>query len=345
MGDIRFAVIGLGIGALHLDAIKQQKGAVATALCDLNEQALKEKAQEYDVAFTCTDYHELLTRDDVDAVCVTTPDHLHRDMVVELLAAGKHVLCEKPLALNSDDCKAMIEAAGKSEAYLMVGQVCRMTPAFAYAKQLIDEGVIGELFFVESEYAHDYSHMGKCWRNDPEINRHPFTGGGCHAVDLVRWIAGDPIEVYGITNKKVLTDWPCDDSAIAVLKLPNDVMGKVFVSTGCKRNYTMRSLFYGTKGTLVTDNTSSTVSIFKEEFEGKTSSWDRGMENIEMKLSIEINNHNIPAEIREFCDVINGKQELKLTGYEGAATVAVCEAVIESAATGMPQKVKYLHKS
>lgn len=345
MGDIRFAVIGLGIGRLHLEAIKEQKGAVVTALCDIDKENLKAKAAEYGVPFTCTDYRELLTRDDVDAVCVTTPDHLHRDMVAELLAAGKHVLCEKPLALNSDDCKAMIDAAEKSDAYLMVGQVCRMTPSFANAKQLVDDGVIGELFFVESEYAHDYSHMGDCWRKDPAIKRHPITGGGCHAVDLLRWIAGNPTEVYGVTNKKVLTDWPCDDSGIAILKFPNNVMGKVFVSTGCKRNYTMRTLLYGTKGTIIMDNTSSTMSIFQEEFEGKRSSWDRGMENIEMKISIEVNNHNIPAEIREFCDVINGKQPLELTGYEGAATVAVCEAIIESAATGMPQKVKYLYKS
>lgn len=345
MEKIRFAVIGLSIGLLHLDAIKHQKGAVCTAICDLDEKLLNEKADEYEVPFKCTDWRELLTRDDIDAVCVTTPDHLHREMVEAFLAIGKHVLCEKPLALHEEDCKAMIDAAEKSDAYLMVGQVCRMTPAFVYAKQLVDEGVIGELFFVESEYAHDYSHIGNGWRNSHEIKRHPFTGGGCHAVDLLRWIVGDPTEVYGLTNKKVLTDWPCDDSGIAVMKFPNNVMGKVFVSTGCKRNYTMRTVLYGTKGTIITDNTSPTVSLFKEEVEGKTSMFGRTMENVEMKLSIKIDNHNMPGEIKEFCDVINGKQELLLSGYQGAATVAVCEAVIESARTGMPQKVKYLHKA
>lgn len=341
MDKIRFAVVGLGIGILHIEGILKNEDAELIALCDTNEEKLKDNAQKYNVPVICTDYRELLSRDDIDAVCVTTPDHLHRDMVVDFLKAGKHVLCEKPLALNADDCNAMIDASDSSGAILMVGQVCRMTPSFAYAKKLIDEGEIGDLIFVESEYAHDYSHMKNNWRKSFEHPRHPFTGGGCHAVDLLRWIAGNPTEVYGITNKKVLKDWPCDDSAICVMKFPDDVMGKVFVSTGCKRNYTMRTALYGTKGTIITDNTSSTVSLFKEEFCGETKAFGRTLENVEMKLSIEINNHNVPKEIDEFCDVILGRQELKLSGREGASTVAVCEAVIASAASGMPQKVKY----
>ena len=342
MKKIRFAVIGLGIGLLHLDAIAHQKNAEIVALCDIDEDRVREKAEEYAVPFYCKDYGELVKHDNIDAVCIATPDFLHKQMVIDFLEAGKHVLCEKPLALSSEDCKEIIEVAESGEAKLMVGQVCRLTPSFVYAKELLDAGVIGDLFFIESEYVHDYAHMGKCWRNDPQNPRHPFIGGGCHPVDLLRWIAGNPEEVYGLTNKKVLTDWPCDDSCIAVFKFADNVMGKIFVSTGCKRNYSMRTVIYGTKGTVIADNTSSTVSLFQEKFEEVTGVFDRTMENIEMKLSIDINNHNIAGEIDEFCSVILGEKELRLSGREGAATVAVCEAVIASAASGMPRKVTYL---
>lgn len=73
------------------------------------------------------------------------------------LAAKKHVLCEKPMALKLDECSEMIAAAKAAETKMMVGQICRYTPGFVEAKKLIDRGEIGELFFVETEYAHDYS--------------------------------------------------------------------------------------------------------------------------------------------------------------------------------------------
>ena len=159
-----------------------------------------------------------MERDDVDAVVVATPDQLHREMTMAALGAGKHVLCEKPMALTLEDCQAMIDASRNTDRKLMIGQICRFTPGFMRAKQLIDNGEIGELFFVESEYAHDYSKIPGTfsnWRLDPL--RHGFLGGGCHAVDLVRWIAGNPYEVAAFANKKMLTDWPTDDCTIAIM--------------------------------------------------------------------------------------------------------------------------------
>jgi predicted dehydrogenase len=86
------------------------------------------------------------------------------------------------------------------------------------------------------------------WRRDPKIMRYGFVGGGCHAVDLIRWIAGNPSEVSAYGNQKYLTDWPpILDAIMAIYRLPNDTIGKVFCSIGCKRPYTMRTVIYGTK--------------------------------------------------------------------------------------------------
>ena len=343
MEKIRFAVIGVGCGELHMKGVLDNVDAELVALCDIDVERMNKVASKYGFKALYTDYHDFLNKDIIDAVCITTPDQIHREMVVEFLNAGINVLCEKPLALHSEDCAAMLEASEKSGAKLMVGQVCRKTPGFIKAKEIVDQGLIGELLFVESEYAHDYSGLPLHWRNDKENPRHPVTGGGCHAVDLLRWIAGDPIEAYAYSNKKSLNDtWPCDDTAISVLKFPNDVMGKVFVSTGCKRDYTMRTVLYGTKGTVITDNTSPTLSLYMSEFEGKKEFLGREMKEIALKIPIEVNNHNVCAEVDDFVDVLLGRKPLEIPGSEGAATVAVCEAIIASAASGKVEKVEYL---
>lgn len=344
MNKLKFAVVGVSVhGRRHVEGILSNKDSELIAICDTDEKTLNDVGDMYGIANRVKDYRELVDKNLIDAVCIITPDQIHREMVVRFLNAGIHVLCEKPLALHSDECAAMLEAEAKSDAILMVGQVCRKTPGFVKAKEIVDAGMIGDLLFVESEYAHDYSRMPPHWRTDKENPRHPVTGGGCHAVDLLRWIAGDPIEAYAYTNKKSLDDiWPCDDSAIAVLKFPNDVMGKVFVSTGCKRAYTMRTVLYGTKGTIITDNKNPVLTLYLEEFEGRRTFLGAAMEDIALSIPVQLADHNVGAEIDDFIEVLLGKKELEITGAEGAATVSVCEAIIASAASGQPEKIQYL---
>lgn len=341
---IRIGVIGCGnFGNVHMKAIVPQKNAELVAICDVNEENLKLRAKQYDISEeNCyTDYKELLKRDDIDAITVPLPDQAHRQITVDALHAGKHVFCEKPMALTSEDCKAMIQAQRDTGKHLMIGQVCRYAPSFNKAKELILEGEIGELFFVESEYAHDYSKIGGegGWRVTPE--RQPIIGGGCHAVDLLRWIAGNPSEVFAYANRKVLKDWPVNDCFIAVMKFPNDVVGKVFTSIGCKRPYTMRTVLYGSKGTIICDNTSSHLSLFKSEMGGSEEYKGSSQQEVEIKIPVVLNSHNAVGEIEEFCDVILSGREMVMNGEEGAATVAVCEAIVNSAATGQSISLDY----
>lgn len=223
----------------------------------------------------------------------------------------------------------------------MIGQICRYTDSFVKAKKLVEDGEIGELFFVESEYAHDYSKIGGVggWRVTPE--RHPIIGGGCHAVDLLRWIAGNPTEVTAYANNKVLTDWPIMDCTVGLLKFPNNVIGKVMTSVGCKRNYTMRTVLYGTQGTIVVDNTSNTLSVFKESFRGEDSYCDASQQTVEMKIPVRVNNHNTAAEIGDFCRCILEGTPVPTDGIEGAATISACLAIVESAKTGERVSINY----
>lgn len=333
---INIAVIGCSImGQRHMKAVVEKKSACLYAVCDINRERAEEAKEKFCAKLAVTDYKELVNNPQVDAVVLVTPDQIHCEMTTAFLYAGKDVLCEKPMALVLEECEEMMRAERESGRRLMIGQLCRYTPSFLMAKQLVDEGRIGELCFVESEYAHNYQRTrgANDWRVCPE--RHSFIGGGCHAVDLLRWIAGDPTEVYAISNHKVLMDWPSDDFTIAIYKFPNNVAGKVFVSSGCKRNYTMRSLFYGTKGTIICDNTSPTIQLFEDDEE-------KGRKYTEaLMIPVEISNHNVSEEIDFFVDALVNGTSMPVSSMEGASSVAACCATVDAAKSGEIVKIKY----
>ena len=344
---LRYAIVGCGnFGKQHLDAIMTVSGIEVVALCDIHIESCEKRKEEFGLSAKCyTDHKEMLKCEKIDVVTVASSDKAHKDATVDSLRAGCHVLCEKPMALFTEECEEMVKAADESGKLLMVGQVCRYAPGFVKAKSLVEKGVIGELYFVESEYAHDY--LGRegvdGWRADKD--REPIIGGACHAIDLLRWIAGDPIETSAYSNHKMLKSWPVNDTTVAIMKFPGDVIGKVFTSIGCKRDYTMRTVLYGTKGTIIVNNTDPYLTLYLDKIEGAPFA-DGQLEGTEEKLirhliKVSINNHNVAAEHRQMLDSVLNGTPLITTGREGARTVAVCRAVVESAKTGMPVKIKY----
>ena len=332
---LRYALVGCGsFGNVHLSTMIKIPGTEVVALCDIHPESCQLLKERYGLenASCYTDYRELLEKETVDVVAVVTSDKAHRDVTIAALRAGCHVICEKPMSLFTEDCAEMVHTADEMGKLLMVGQVCRCAPGFVKAKELVDAGTIGELYYVESEYAHDYTNIKGVdnWRVDPD--REPIIGGACHAIDLLRWIAGDPTDTTAYSNHKVLTDWPVDDTTIAIFKFPNQVIGKVFTSIGCKRNYTMRTVLYGDKGTIIVNNTDPELELFRLQPNGSSAG---------QKIPLEINNHNVQAEHEILRDAILNGTPLVTTGREGARTVAVCRAVVESAETGVPVQIRY----
>ena len=192
---IKVGLIGCGkIGQVrHLPEYAAHPDCKITALYDINLERAKELAVKYGA--TAYDSVEALLASDVEAVSVCSSNTSHAEITIAALKAGKHVLCEKPMATTLEDSEAMVAAAKEAGKRLMIGQNQRLAGAHKKAKELIDAGTIGELYFVESEYAHDY--LGRegvdGWRADKD--REPIIGGACHAIDLLRWIAGDPIDI------------------------------------------------------------------------------------------------------------------------------------------------------
>jgi myo-inositol 2-dehydrogenase/D-chiro-inositol 1-dehydrogenase len=330
--QLNVGVIGLGMGEFHL------KGAIAYGanigmICDTDPEKLKKVGEEQGIPEDrrTVDYMDIVNNKEINAVIIATPDQLHREQVAACLGAGKHILCEKPLALTREEICDIVNAVRSHPACkFMIGQICRFTPAFVQAKRYIEEGKIGEIYFAESEYAHDYLSMfekdAKNWRSDPK--RNGVVGGGCHAVDLLRWLIGsDPCEIYAYGTHKLLPYVEYDDANLAMMKFPGDVMGKVFVSTGCKRDYTMRTCVYGTKGTLVFDNKSENMTVYFADDEGHGA-------NTPQSVPVEVNNHNAAEEFKVFADALVNGTEIETDVIEGAKTVAACLAIVESSKTG-----------
>ena len=333
-------VVGLGMGALHLKGAIDY-GAEIGMICDVDKARLSKVGNENNIPKErqTTDFYDVVNNKNINAVIIATPDAQHRCQVEECLKAGKHVLCEKPLALTREDISAMVAAEREHpECKLMIGQICRFTPSFIKAKEYIDNGDIGEIYFIESEYAHDYMHMfeenPKNWRADPI--RNGVVGGGCHAVDLIRWLCGkDPYEVYAYGTHKLLPEVSYDDANLAIMKLPGDIMAKVFVSTGCKRDYTMRTCVYGTKGTLIFDNTSDTMRVHLADESG------HGAE-VGAYVPVKVNNHNAKEEFKAFADALICGSLIETPIIEGAKTVAVCLAIVESSRSGRAVSPDYI---
>jgi len=345
---LNYALVGCGgFGGSHLIALTSMEHTKIVALCDVHMEQCEKKKEEFRLNANCyTDMDEMLNNEDIDVVVVATSDKGHMPCTIKALEAGKHVMCEKPMSLFVDECEKMVKAADESGKLLMVGQVCRCAPAFVKTKEIIESGLIGDLYFVESEYAHDYLNVRGVddWRVDAD--REPIIGGACHAIDLLRWLAGDPTETSAFSNHKMLPGWPVNDTTVAILKFPNDVIGKVFTSLGCKRNYTMRTVVYGTKGTIIVDNTSSEFQLFLEKDDSRDmfaggyfgENAERGIKHC---IKVPVNNHNVKAEHQQLREAILENKPLITTGREGARTVTVCRAIVESAKIGNTVKIKY----
>lgn len=343
MKKLQYAIVGCGsFGKSHLKALIQMEQVEIIALCDIHIEAAEEKKAFFGLNACCyCDYRELLEKEKPDVLAVVTSDQSHCEITIAALRAGCHVLCEKPMALVLEECEKMVQTAKECGKLLMIGQICRYTPGFAKAKELIESGVIGELTFLESEYAHDYADPklkgADGWRATPE--RHPIIGGACHAIDLLRWIAGDPIETFAYSNKKLLPDWPVNDNTIAIMKFPNEVLGKVFTSISCKRNYTMRTCIYGTKGTIIVNNTDPFLTLYLDQGEGTPDLLnDKGVAH---RIKVALNNHNVAEEHRQVVAALLHGAPLLTPGEEGARTVAVCTAIVESANSGAPVEIHY----
>lgn len=190
---MRVAVIGAGtISKRHLQAYNATPGVTVAAICDLNEARAREFAQEYGVEKVFSDYHEVLNDPTIDAVSIATPTFTHGKIVGEALAAGKHVLCEKPPALTYEEALQNEEAAKRSGKVLMYGFVVRFMEYSKYLKEYIDAGRMGEIYYAETSRMSNTSNLGGWFRDKTKSGGGMLMDAAIHQLDLLLWLMGYP---------------------------------------------------------------------------------------------------------------------------------------------------------
>lgn len=199
MDQIGIGAIGCGgIANAHLPAYRDVDTLRTVAVCDIDEDAARERAEEFDVPAVYTNWRELLEDEQVDAVSVLLPHHLHRDVAVAAAEAGRHVLCEKPMATSLEETDEMIAAAEEAGVVLMVGQILRFRAANIRAREHIRNGTIGEVRNVLRRRLSRSEGFRSEWARKPdEAGGWVLYGFGAHEVDMILWLNdGEAGDVY-----------------------------------------------------------------------------------------------------------------------------------------------------
>ena len=199
---LKVGVIGTGfIGPAHIEASRRTFLAEVVSLADINEEVAREKANQYAVKKYYGDYRDLLQDEEVEVVHICTPNYLHYQMSKDALLAGKHVVCEKPLAMNRQEAEELVELADKKGLVNAVHFNIRYYPLVREAHEMVKEGEVGKVLAIHGSYLQDwlFYETDYNWRLEPELRgeSRAIADVGSHWLDLVEYVTQKKIaEVF-----------------------------------------------------------------------------------------------------------------------------------------------------
>lgn len=333
---IKVAFVGLGYwGPNLLRNLSALEDVEITVLCDFDLKRLESLRQRYcPAARAISDYHALADDPDVDAVVIATPIRTHYELGSFLLAAGKHIFIEKPLARTTAECQSLIDLAERHRRVLMVGHVFEFNAAVQRIKQYIDEGELGKLFYV-------YSQRVNLGRIQHDVNA--LWSFAPHDVSIMNyWFGQEPVRVsargFSYLNPAI------EDVVFMTLEYPNGVGAHLHLGWLDPRKVRLMSLV-GSKKMLVYDDVS---------LDGKIQLYDKGVADLddflespetfaEFQFSIRAGDLVIPtlqfseplqSECRHFIDCIQQGRTPLTDGWDGLRVVKVLEAAEQSLKNG-----------
>src|SRR5712691_1515246 len=246
---MQFGLIGAGcIGQLRAQALAKMPGTKLVAVADVDQERAA-RVTGAARARVCKGVAELVAADEIEAVIVSTPPQFHEEAVLAALAAGKHVLCEKPLSNSLDACRRMVEAARENGKILTTGFNHRYFPAIRFLKRTLADGVIGKLDHVRAFAGHEgLSQFRAPWEYDKAV----IGGGalmdvGIHLIDLTAYILGDVRDVFGITSNRVW-NLPGEDNGFALLRSQNGTVATLHATWSEWKGYRFHVEAYGDRG-------------------------------------------------------------------------------------------------
>lgn len=256
MSKIKVGVIGCGSIAKHrhIPEHAANENVEIVAFCDIVEERAQEYADQYN-AKAYTSFEELLKNEEVDAVSVCTPNSLHAPISIAALNAGKHVLCEKPMATSAEEADAMIAAAEKNGKKLMIAHNQRFVASHAKARSIIESGALGKIYSFRTAFGHggpeNWSADGSnSWFFKKEL---AFIGAmgdlGVHKTDLLRYLIGEEFtEVAAFVEGSAKENSTVDDNAVCILKSESGMIGTLAASWAYNGGEDNSTVFYAENG-------------------------------------------------------------------------------------------------
>ena len=249
-------VIGAGrAGLIHsFNFAKGIKNARLTAIVDPNRETAEQACRELELDLYYQDYRQALEDDQVDAVVIVTPTDYHRDIVVAAADAGKHILCEKPMAMTVAECDEMIAAAENNNVVLQIGFMRRFDQSFVYAREQIRQGAIGDVVLVKSLTRGPS--IPQRWQYDIAKSNGPLAEVNSHDIDTLRWFTESEFEqVYAIAGNyrcpEARDEFPdFYDNVVMTATFSNGMQGSIDGAVSVRYGYDARLEVVGTEGVL-----------------------------------------------------------------------------------------------
>jgi predicted dehydrogenase len=344
--QIKVGIIGTGgISHFHAQGYKQLEHVDLYAVCDLNEERAKAFAEKYGVQRVYTSYDEMLALSELEAVSVCTWNNAHASASIAALKAGKHVLCEKPMAMNTREALNMAKAAEEAGKLLMVGFVRRFGRDESIVKDFISSGQLGDIYYAKASYLRRCGNPGG-WFSD--IQR---SGGGAlidlgvHVIDLVRYLMGKPkvVSVTGVTFNNIgsrghikgfdrykASDYSefsnVEDMAAALIRFDNGAILNVETSFSLNIKEDSGNIeLFGTKSGIKMD---PKLEIFTE--------MENYLVDITPRISQDADRFSkiFSNETAHFVDCVMNGTECLTPAADGVELMRILDAVYESSRTG-----------
>ncbi|GFZ80110.1 dehydrogenase [Paenibacillus marchantiophytorum] len=328
---MKVAIVGCGgMGNVHALSYMNMPNVTLVGVCDVDF----ELAQELSMKTGAAAYHSfeaMLNETDFDVVSVTLPSFLHKEYTLKAAQAGKHVICEKPLALNLEDAAAMIQSCEQNGVHLFVGHVVRFFPEYVQMKQAIDEGKLGRVGVVHAKRIGSHPGDVKPWFKDADKSGGVIADLMIHDIDFLRWAVGDVKSVYGLNHRVNEMDY-----ALVTLVFENGAVANLEAFWGYHGPFQTAVEIAGSKGLIRSDSQkSSSLQICK----APSSSEERRFAEVPQSPGFS---SPYELELAHFIQCIREGSEPIVSANDAYKALEITMAALESVQTG---KSVYLQPS
>ena len=343
---MKFVVIGAGtIGQLRAQSIRSNGETELLGVAD-PVAANAERAVSGTSAKAVSDWRAALDLPGVEAVIVSSPIQYHEEAVVAALAAGKHVLCEKPLGNTVESCRRMLEASRAAQRTLATGFNHRYYPSMKFLKQAVDDGRIGVVDHLRIFGGHDGLHN---FRADWQY-KSPVSGGGAmmdvgiHMTDLARFVLGEVSEVYGVASNRIWQVPGSEDNALAIFKSPAGIPAMYHATWTEWKGYRFFVEVYGDRGMVRGYYAPMQNLLITQEKPGAPRKKTRKiypeiMVREKLKSWTSTALLSFEEELSDFLRMVRGEKTSLADGVAGFRAVEMAHAVYESTRLGQPVRL------